>query len=268
MKYTLFKWFTILLPTFIIGGFEYVRHEFLLDSLSMEAGNAYITIFTLISFYLFATWMFGRIESTNNRLAKEQAKRAVYEERERLATELHDNIAQTLFFLQVKLNKGQTEDAKSMISDINHDLRQAIFNLRSLPEEGTELEERLLKWLDEWSMISGVELKTNLSLNGHRFTSAEEVLLFGIIQEGFTNIRKHAQARNAELHLLVQKEGWVLKITDDGIGPVERKEKSSHYGLAMMKQRAQQLGAHFQWNPRLRGGTEVVVACRKGGTVQ
>ncbi|WP_010270638.1 sensor histidine kinase [Paenibacillus senegalensis] len=268
MKYTLFKWFTILLPTFIIGGFEYVRHEFLLESLSMEAGNAYITILTLISFYLFATWMFGRIESTNNRLAKEQAKRAVYEERERLAAELHDNIAQTLFFLQVKLNKGQTEDAKSMISDINHDLRQAIFNLRSLPEEGADLEERLLKWLEEWSMISGVELDTRISLDGHRFTSAEEVLLFGIIQEGFTNIRKHAQANNASLHLLAQKEGWVLKIMDDGIGPIGHEGQADHYGLTMMKQRAQQLGAHFQWNKRQKGGTEIIVACRKEGALQ
>lgn len=268
MKYTLFKWFTILLPTLIIGGFEYVRHEFLLESLSMEAGNAYITVLTLVLFYLFSTWMFGRIEQTNTRLAKEQAKRAVYEERERLATELHDNIAQTLFFLQVKLQKGQMDDAKSMISDINHDLRQAIFNLRSLPEDGVIFEERISKWLEEWSMISGVEMETQIEFNGHRFTSAEEVLLFGIIQEAFTNIRKHARANFAQLQLLVQKEGWVLKIKDDGVGAFSAESQENHYGLSMMKQRASQLGARFQLGNRQGGGTEVTVACKKGGPLQ
>ncbi len=78
---------------------------FLLDVLSMEAGNFYMTLLTLLLSYLFGTWMFGRIQSMNVKLAEEQAKRAVYEERERLAQELHDNIAQILFFMNVQLKK-------------------------------------------------------------------------------------------------------------------------------------------------------------------
>ncbi|GIP31447.1 sensor histidine kinase [Paenibacillus sp. J2TS4] len=268
MKYPVYKWFTILLPTLIIGGFEYIRHEFLLDVLTMEAGNVYITVMTLILFYLFATWMFRHIEMTNKRLAEEQAKRAVYEERERLATELHDNIAQTLFFLNVKLQKKQLEEARSMISGINNDLRQAIFNLRALPEEGVVFEDRVTKWLDEWSMVTGVEVQLRMELNGHRFTSAEEVLLFGIIQEAFTNIRKHARASLAEAHLIVQNEGWVLKIVDDGVGTVPQEEQDRKYGLSMMKQRAAQLGAVFHFGNRPKAGTELTVACKKGGPLQ
>lgn len=64
-----------------------------------------MTLLTLLLSYLFGTWMFGRIQSMNVKLAEEQAKRAVYEERERLAQELHDNIAQILFFMNVQLKK-------------------------------------------------------------------------------------------------------------------------------------------------------------------
>ncbi|WP_144933876.1 histidine kinase [Paenibacillus sp. 32O-W] len=268
MKYPVYKWFTILLPTLIIGGFEFIRHEFLLDVLTMEAGNVYITVMTLILFYLFATWMFRHIEMTNKRLAEEQAKRAVYEERERLATELHDNIAQTLFFLNVKLQKGQLEEARSMISGINNDLRQAIFNLRSLPEEGVIFEDRVEKWLDEWSLVTGVEVRLKMELNGHRFTSAEEVLLFGIIQEAFTNIRKHARASLAEAQLVVQKEGWMLKIADDGIGIMPNNDQDRRYGLSMIKQRADQLGAVLHIGKGAKAGTELTVACKKGGLLQ
>lgn len=110
------KWLTILLPTLLIGGFEYVRHDFLLDSLSMETGNLYITLLTLLMSFVFATWMFKRIARMNDTLAREQAKRAVYEERERLAEELHDNIAQVLFFLNVQLTKGQISEAREAVS--------------------------------------------------------------------------------------------------------------------------------------------------------
>lgn len=130
------KLFTIMPPPVLIGGFEYIRHDFLLGVLSMETGNLYITALTLLLSYLFATWMFRRIGRTNERLAAEEAKRAVYEERERLAQEPHDNIAQILFFLNVQARKGQIDEARSAVSELDHQLRQAIFNLRTVPEEG------------------------------------------------------------------------------------------------------------------------------------
>ncbi|GIP39264.1 hypothetical protein J31TS4_25440 [Paenibacillus sp. J31TS4] len=269
MKYPLFKWFTILLPTIIIGGFEFLRHSWLLSSIPMGIGNFYITGLTFVLSFLFATWMFRRIEDTNARLSEERARRAVYEERERLAAELHDNIAQTLFFLNVKLQKGQLEEARSIISSINGDLRQAIFNLRSLPEDGVGFEERIRRWLDEWSMVAGVEAGIYFDLNGHLFTSAEEVQLFGTIQEAFTNIRKHARATQAELQLVAKDDNWMLRVTDNGIGmPVTEEEQQNRYGVSLMRQRAAQLGAVFQLHGRSCGGTELVLAKKRGRTLQ
>jgi nitrate/nitrite-specific signal transduction histidine kinase len=265
------KLFTILLPPVLIGGFEYIRHDFLLHELSMETGNLYITLLTLVLSYLFATWMFRRIEVANQRLAQEQAKRAVYEERERLAQELHDNIAQILFFLGVQLKKGQLDEARSAVSEIDHHLRQAIFNLRTAPEEGADLRLRLESWLEEWSKLSGIAVDRSIELAGGGIPAAWEVQLFSIIREAFMNIRKHSLADHAALELTHVENGrWELRILDNGIGLEALGQggvTGKHYGLTMLRKRATELGAEVVIRSMDGGGTELIVTgtlARKG----
>lgn len=265
------KLMAILLPSLIIGGFEYIRHELLLDYLSMEAGNFYITLLTVGLSYLFATWMFRSIDQINQKLAQEEARRAVYEERERLAGELHDNLAQTLFFLNVKLKQGQVEDAKAAVAEIDSSLRQAIFNLRTLPEAGgSSLTARLRKWLQEWTMMSGIELSADIDLPERSLSSSEEVQLFGIVQEAFTNIRKHSKATHASIRLHglhAAAGGWNLRIRDNGCGIVHKEGNAKQYGIAMMQKRAGDLGASWELIPNREGrGTELrVIAERRNG---
>lgn len=265
MSYRIFYWLTVLIPTIIIGGFEFVRHDFLLPYMSMETGNVYITLLTLLLSFLFATWMFRTIERMNAKIVEEQARRAVYEERERLARELHDGIAQSLFFLNVKLKQGQLDDARVAVSAIDNHVRQAIFNLRSLPEEGS-LEQRLEKWLTQWSALSGVDVTPQLQIKETFYTPAEEVQLFGIIQEAFANIRKHAQAKHAWIQLTTNEpRGWTLAIEDDGIGMSGLSETSKKYGLSMMKDRARQLQASLDICTRSSGGTIITLTSHTGG---
>ncbi|NEW08131.1 sensor histidine kinase [Paenibacillus sp. SYP-B3998] len=240
------KLFTILLPVLIIGGFEYIRHEFLLNYLTMEAGNFTITVITFLLSYLFASWMFQSIERTNEKLAAGEARRAVYEERERLARELHDDLAQTLFFLNVKLKQGHLEEARGAVSEIDNSLRQAIFNLRTPPEEGTGFKQRIHTWLQDWQLVTGIELQKTITLTENSFSSAEEVQLFGIIQEAFTNIRKHSMATSATIVFEVSPMGWRLTITDDGCGLLEDALSSKKYGIELMHKRAAELGASLE----------------------
>jgi two-component system nitrate/nitrite sensor histidine kinase NarX len=254
------KWLTILLPPFVIGTFEYVRHGFLLDYLSMETGNLYITLLTLLLSYAFATWMFRKIDGINRQLAEEQARRAVYVERERLARELHDNIAQIVFFLGVHLKQGRLEEARSAVAEIDSHLRQAIFNLRTLPEDGISLADRLDRWLKEWSSLSGIEVEKRIEIADGAFAPAEEIQLFGLIQEAFTNIRKHSQANVAVIELKAGGGGWSLKVADDGTGFAEPAERRQTYGLSMMEKRAQELGATFTLRHPEQGGTEIRIS--------
>lgn len=246
MSLRIFKIFTILVPVLIIGGFEYIRHEFLLNYLTMEAGNFTITVITLLLSYLFASWMFQSIERSNEKVTIGEARRAVYEERERLARELHDDLAQTLFFLNVKLKQGDLEEAKAAVSEIDNSLRQAIFNLRTPPEEGANFQQRIHKFLENWQLVTGIELHEKLTVEENSFSSGEEVQLFGIIQEAFTNIRKHSMATQTSIVLEAQPEGWRLQITDNGNGLHHGTSKGKTYGIELMQKRVAELGASFE----------------------
>ncbi|MGN7468666.1 sensor histidine kinase [Brevibacillus sp. SAFN-007a] len=265
MSYRLFYWLTVLIPAIIIGGFEFIRHDFLLPYMSMETGNVYITLLTLFLSYLFATWMFRTIKQMNARIVEEQARRAVYEERERLARELHDGIAQSLFFLNVKLKQGHIDDARVAVTAIDNHVRQAIFNLRSLPEEGS-FDQRLEKWLTQWSALSGVDVALDLRVKESFFTPAEEVQLFGIIQEAFANIRKHAQAKHSWIRLTTDEpRSWQLVIEDDGVGIAHTQPDTKKYGLSMMRERARQLNAAIDIQKRADGGTIIRLTAPSGG---
>lgn len=246
MSLRMFKLITILLPPLLIGGFEYIRHEFMLDYLSMEAGNFYITLLTLILSYLIGTWMFSSFERSNQELVQEQARRAVYEERERLARELHDNLAQTLFFLNVKLKQGQIEEAKEAVSEIDNNLRQAIFNLRTSPDDAISFTDRLMTWLRDWELLTAVELTPNIQIEDGQFSTSEETQLFGIVQEAFTNIRKHSKASKASISFQASTLNWELTIIDNGIGIQPSPKSSRQYGISLMRNRAQELGAKWE----------------------
>ncbi len=264
LTYRTLKWFTILLAPLIIGGFEFIRHTLLLRYISMSAGNYYITFLTLALSFIYATWMFRTIEGINRRLSEERATVAVYEERERLARVLHDSIAQTLFFLNIKLQQGQMEEARFAVSEIDHQVRQVIFNLRSLPEEGASLNTRLGRWLEEWAIITGIEISPEIEIPLAYFSPNEEVLFFGIIQEAFTNIQKHAGAKRVEITFEPLADGWRLRIADDGTGMAAGAEHTKKYGISMIQERAARLGATCDLRNGERGGLEICLTACKG----
>lgn len=257
MSIRILKLITILLPPILIGGFEYIRHEFLIDYLSMEAGNFYITLLTLILSYLVGTWMFSSFERSNQELVQEQAKRAVYVERERLAGELHDNLAQTLFFLNVKLKQGQIDEAREAVSEIDNTLRQAIFNLRTSPDNAISFNDRVLQWLHDWEMLTAVEVTKHIDIHTREFNTSEETQLFGIIQEAFTNIRKHSKASKASITFHANADGWTLTISDNGIGIQQSPKPNKQYGISLMRNRAHELGAKWELTTEAQGGTRL-----------
>lgn len=259
MAYRTLKIFTILLPTILIGGFEFIRHTLLYPGLSMKTGNYIITILTFIISTLYANWMFREIEMKNQRITAERELRAVYEERERLAKELHDNIAQSLFLLKVDIKKGKMKEAGALVQSIDNNLRQAIFNLRQKPTEQISFFSRIETWLEEWSVVSGTETEVSIDLEAGYFTALEEVQLFGIIQESFANIRKHANAKKAHLFLKTNADHWQLTIEDDGAGFSLAEVPQQKYGLIMLKERAEKIGATVDIHTGAAVGTKIVV---------
>jgi nitrate/nitrite-specific signal transduction histidine kinase len=257
MSYRKLTFFTALIPTLLIGGFEFFRHSALLHQISMEAGNYLITILTFIISYAFATWMFNTIKRKNQRINNESEMRVIYEERERLAKELHDSIAQTLFLLNVYLKKGKVDEANSLVNSIDTQLRQAIFNLRMNPTEDVKFSSRIENWLEDWSTVSGIEINSDIRLKDHYFTPGEEVLLFGVVQEAFTNIRKHSVADYIFFKVHSQNNEWEMVIEDNGRGFDLTEIGSKHYGLSMLKERSEKLHAILKIDTKVDHGTKI-----------
>jgi two-component system nitrate/nitrite sensor histidine kinase NarX len=262
MSYRSLKIITILIPPLLIGGFELLRHSVWLHNFSMEVGNYLIIILTFIVSYAFSTWMFKTIAEKNHRLATEREMRAIYEERERLAKELHDNIAQTLFLLKVNLKKGKINEANGLVNSIDSNVRQAIYNLRMNPSEMISFSKRVENWLNEWSTISGVETKASIEITEGYFSPAEEVQLFGIIQEAFANIRKHSDAKNALLAIYTTPKGWEMLIKDDGKGFSTNDIRFNQYGLVMLKERVDKIEAVLDISSEIHQGTRITVEGR------
>lgn len=263
MSYRKMKFFSILIPTFLIGGFEFMRHSVFLHNLSMETGNYLITILTLVISYAFATWMFRTIERKNQRITTEREIGAIYEERERLARELHDSIAQTLFLLKVHLKKGKIEEACSLVNSIDTHLRQAIFNLRINQKENLSFSNRIENWLNDWNTVSGIEVNTEIYFPEGYFSPAQEIQLFGIIQEAFANIRKHSDANTVFFKLNIGRNVWELIIEDNGTGFDTEETQPNKYGLKMLKERAQKLNSSFEILSEKNVGTKLLLRGKK-----
>lgn len=275
------KWFTILLPPFIIGSFEYIRHsEWMLRYLSMERGNLYITLLSLVVSYLVSTRLFRRIEGTNRHLAEEQTKRAVLEERERLARDLHDRIAQMLFYLNVSLKDGKVEEARSVAAEIDGHLRQAIYNLRQAPDKVRSFADHVAGWIREWRLLTGIEVDVKIDLPPDCFNEQEQIALVGIIQEAFTNIRKHAEASRVAFDLRADERQWEMRVRDNGKGSASQKwtgtgpeeaadalvpEGKSKYGISIMQKRALELQATLSINTEPGQGWELVLKGKRSG---
>jgi two-component system nitrate/nitrite sensor histidine kinase NarQ len=102
MSYKQIKWMILLIPTLTVGLWEYVRHQFLLPYISMNLGNWLTPVIVYVVSITLLTRLFLILERIQKELEHERAAKVALESREKLAKELHDGIAQSLFLLSVK----------------------------------------------------------------------------------------------------------------------------------------------------------------------
>ena len=212
------------------------------------------------------------------RLSDEVRSLAALEERERLAREMHDGLAQALGLLHLKLQgalpssagaPAVTEQLLEMLQITERayeEVRQSIFGLRNFVSRGLGLVPTLTEYLHEFSAHNGiaVELETAGPALGP-IPPASEMQAVRIIQEALTNVRKHAGSDRARVRL--QRDGAWLRVTveDDGVGwerpPVEDR---LHFGLQTMRERAEGLGGRLEIDSAVGRGTRVVATLPGG----
>lgn len=198
---------------------------------------------------------------------------AALAERERLAREIHDALAQTLGYLKLRtaqlgrwLEEGKTERAGEGLGEIRRlldeayvDAREAIDGLRLRPMSGEDLQASLEQVYREFSDLSQIEVEAS-PVPAVSLAPEMHAQLLRILQEALGNIRKHAGASCARVGWDLGDHYLTLRVQDEGCGfNPEDVPSISRHGLRIMKERAELLGADFQVISRVGEGTEVVV---------
>jgi signal transduction histidine kinase len=205
-------------------------------------------------------------------------QRLVNEERERIARELHDGLAQLLGYVNTKamavrlmLESGQTEAAGQHLLQLEEaarelfvDVREAIFDLRVMGREGASLIAALREYTAQFGRISGLptELALTPEVEALSLTPESELQLLRIVQESLINVRKHASASKAWVNLRIDEGTLELAVHDDGQGfdpSCVHITGWPHFGLSMMRERAEAIGAEFDLDSELRVGTLIRV---------
>ena len=197
---------------------------------------------------------------------------ATAKERNRLARELHDSVAQTLYGLTLqaeaasrKLNAGKTDEVSDYLGEIRDSAQQTlketrllIFELRPPVLEQEGLVAALRARLESVESRSGLKTQIHLQELG-RLPGGIEASLYGISNEALNNILKHAHANEVVVSLEKKMDNIILQISDNGMGfDPDSVEQFGGLGLKGMQERAEQVGGNIQVKSG-KNGTQVTV---------
>ena len=205
---------------------------------------------------------------------------AVAQERNILAQNLHDSIAQTLSFvnLQVQMldgalkakNQEQIDDGirqiKAGVQECYDDVRELLLNFRTRVYK-EELDELVKSVLERFERQTRVTTHLTIQNEGSDLTSAQKLQVIFILQEALSNVRKHAHAQTVMVNIR-NNENFEMTVMDDGVGidpKVLNERKQSHVGLSIMRERAQKVNARIEIESDIDQGTTVRLILPKEG---
>jgi signal transduction histidine kinase len=211
----------------------------------------------------------------NARLHERVLDRAVLEERERIARELHDGLAQVLGYINTQtlavkklLESRKISEARSALDamgavsrEVYADVREAIVGLRTPPKG---LIPTIREYLSRLPRMDGceVELRVGEEAEDVALVPSTEIQLVRIVQEALSNVRKHAGASRVEVIVGVDEKAVGVEVVDDGRGfdPMLLDRTGwPRLGLQTMRERAQSIGGAFEVVSAPGEGTRIAV---------
>lgn len=203
-------------------------------------------------------------------LAKEAA---VSHERNLLARELHDSIAQSLAFLKIQvqlmrdaLRSGDAHRVQAVLGEIDEGVRESYGDVRELllhfrtRANAEQIEPALQTTLRKFEHQSGIKASLQMQGQGLPLSPDLQIQVLHIVQEALSNVRKHARASQVWLDVQ-QQPHWRFEVRDDGIGfdTEDPGRGESHVGLRIMAERAERIGAQLELLSTPGRGSSVVL---------
>ena len=210
----------------------------------------------------------------NARLTRENLRASLVSERQLMANEVHDSLAQGLTYMRMRMSllrdavkRGDELRAFKYWSDVDESLTGAHGRLRELIThfrsrmDPQGLQHALAEAVQSFSERTGIALELTNNAPALRLSVASELQVFHIVQEALANICKHANARHVRVSLSAENGSCELIVEDDGVGIADpgatEGADPGHYGIAIMRERAAGLGGELTFEHSAGGGTRV-----------
>ena len=197
----------------------------------------------------------------------EHLVRAGEEERQRIASDIHDDSIQAMTAAGIRLGilRRELDDRRqlALVDDLDEIIHLAIVRLRHLlfdlrpPVLDTEgLGAALRMYVDETQADTDTVYTLDDRLRSQPGVEAR-LILYRVAQEALTNVRKHARAKRAEVVVAERDGGYMVRVTDDGVGfvPDDSRTLPGHLGLVAMRERVLLAGGSFRMNSAPNAGT-------------
>ncbi|HEY5629061.1 MAG TPA: GAF domain-containing sensor histidine kinase [Candidatus Limnocylindrales bacterium] len=211
------------------------------------------------------------------RLHEAEEQWTIHAERDRIARELHDSLAQVLGVIHLQLrsleSRAKDEASHEMAAELSdiaetadeayRDVREAILGLRETVREDDGLEGSLREYLRKYSRQTGISATVSCEGDTRRALSPRsEVQLLRVVQEALTNTRKHSRATRVAVKIDCTGQVASLTIEDDGVGfdpSTVARSMEGGFGLASMRERVEQIGGRIAVHTAPNEGTTIRV---------
>ena len=228
--------------------------------------------------------MIEELEAARDELARAERQAGMLEERQRLAGEIHDTLAQGFTSVVLHLEAAEQalesdpvtarqhiDQARSTARDSLSEARRFVWALRPDMVQRETLDLALQRVAQRWSEESGLAARVEISGTLRSLTPPIEATLLRAAQEGLANVHKHARAAQVTLTLTYMDDEIILDLQDDGAGfdpqvaPQQARLERRGYGLLSLQERAAQLGGSLTVESAPGEGTTLVMALPTGG---
>lgn len=219
------------------------------------------------------------LQTQNHEQRQEMGLRVIKaqeEERRRVAREIHDGPAQTLANIVLRLEiaeklleldpsrvKAELKDLKNLVRANLQDIRRIIFDLRPMALDDLGIVPAISKYLDNFQETYNIVCELRVEGREKRLLPAMEVALFRLIQEGMTNVAKHAHTTKVDIFLTYQDDWTIARIRDYGKGfdvDSALTTPGEHFGLIGMRERVEMFSGRFSVQSALGQGTTIELA--------
>ena len=282
--------FVKILGAFLLTALAVLQQFLIIGGLS---GNLFLTLGAAVAGIIIALFihtivdqsqnrqnLIDQLQATRNALAVSERQAGIMHERQRLAHEIHDTLAQGFTSIVMHLEAAEVlipDELRSIRSHIEQasrtarenliETRRLLLDLQPVILDHATFPEAIIQLTNRWSEESGINASASITGTAYNLRPEIEVTLLRSAQEALANVRKHSKASKVTLTLSYMNETVALDVQDDGIGfdttclnffSIEQPMGS--FGLKALNERVTLLGGIFSIESIPTEGTTVAVA--------